>query len=427
MPVSRFTFSSPLRHFAGAGAIFTLAVGTIFVVAWSFGHTLARNSDTIQASEFAVSISTGNPLPHYRYAAGLEKTFDLDSIPRSLAEYEAAVAAAPHNLVYWIGLGQARERDGDRASAELAYRRALELAPNYARTRWALGNNLVRQGKMDEGFELIRRAVDQDAAFAGPAVTAAMQAFDADVARATSALGSNSAGQAELAKYLVNVERFDEGLAIWKAANLDPQVLTIRDVGLTIRAKFIEAKRFRNAVAVSEWLETDETKRPQIGEISNGGFETGIATQNVDYFDWHVGQTYPAIGLSETQPKEGRYALLVRFSTPSRLDFASVSRTVAVDPAASYELSIGYRSDLTTRAEFRWEVISAADNTRLAISEPLTHQTGGWTETRIRFTAPSGTDGITLRLVREKCESAACTVAGNMWFDDINLSGNKQL
>ena len=421
MPVSRFTLTDPLRHLAGVAAIVVLAVSGIFVIFWAFAHTLARNSDTIQASEFAATVSPGDPLARYRYASELEKTFDLESITRSLAEYEAAVAAAPDNFVYWLGLGQARERDGDRPGAELAYRRALELAPNYARTRWALGNNLVRQGRTAEGVELIRSAVDQDPAFAAPAVIAAMQAFDGDVALTTTALGSNPRAVAELVKYLVNAGRFEEGLGVWNSLKPDAGSAVLREAGVAVRAKFLEAKRFRDAVSLTATFEPDPDKRSAIGALANGGFETGVATQNVDFFDWQIGQPYPIFGLSDNQPKEGRYSLLVRFTTPSRLEFATVSRTVAVEPGAVYDLSIAYRSELTTRAEFRWEVISTADAKRLALSDPLAAQ-AGWTDIRIRFTVPADIDGVTLRLVREKCDSAACTVSGNMWFDDFRLN-----
>ena len=421
MPVSRFTLTDPLRHMAGAAAMLALAVSGVFVITWAFAHTLARNSDTIQASEFAATVSPGDPLARYRYAAALERTFDLESITRSLAEYEAAVAAAPDNFVYWLGLGQARERDGDRPGAELAYRRALELAPSYARTRWALGNNLVRQGRTADGVELIRSAVDQDPAFAAPAVIAAMQAFDGDVTRATTALGSNPRAVAELVKYLVNAGRFDEGLGVWNSLEPGPGSAAIREAGVAVRAKFLEAKRFRDAARLTSTFESDTNKRPAIGALANGGFETGVATQNVDFFDWQIGQPYPIFGLSDTQPKEGKYSLLVRFTTPSRLEFASVSRTVAVEPDAVYDLSIAYRSELTTRAEFRWEIISAADAKRLVISDPVTGQTG-WTDLHIRFTVPADIDGVTLRLIREKCDSAACTVSGTMWFDDFRLN-----
>ena len=425
MPTSRFTLTAPIRHVVGATASVALAIGCVLVIIWAFAHTLARNSDVgdsdaIKASEFAVSLSPSDPLARFRYASDLEKTFDPAAISRSLKEYEAAVAVGPHSFTLWLALGQARERDGDRPAAEAAYRRALELAPNYARTKWALGNNLVRQGRTDEGVALIRGAVDQDPAFAAPAVIAAMQAFDGDVRRSSEILGPSPIARAELAKYLVNAGRFDEGLAVWTSAKFDAGA-KIGDVGLAIRGKLVEAKRYRDAARISASLEADESRRPEIGAITNGGFEIGVAAQNADLFDWQIGQPYPIYGLSESQPKEGRYSLLVRFTSASKLEMATVSRTVAVEPGAAYDLSFAYRSDLNTRAEFRWEVLSAADGTRIAITDPIANKSE-WADMRIKFTVPANSDGITIRLVREKCDSAACTISGNLWFDDFRLS-----
>ncbi len=421
MPTSRFQLTAPLRHLVFGVAAAALAIGCAFVVFWAFAHTLARNSDAIQASEFAASLSPSDPLARFRYAFDLEKTFDPAAISRSLKEYENAVAASPHNFSYWLGLGQARERDGDRLAAESAYRRALELAPNYARTKWALGNNLVRQGRTEEGVELIRGAVEQDPAFAAPAVIAAMQAFDGDVQRAIGVLGPSPIARAELANYLVSGGRFDEGVSVWSAAKFDPSVAKIGGVGLAIRTKLIESKRYRDAAIIAASVQADDAKRPAMGSITNGGFESGVAAQNADFFDWQIGQPYPIYGLSETQPKEGRYSLLVRFASPSKLEMATISRTVAVEPGRAYELSIAYRSDLTSRAEFRWEVLSAADSARIAIGDPLANKSD-WSEARISFTVPANSDGITIRLVREKCDSAACTVSGNLWFDDFRLN-----
>jgi cytochrome c-type biogenesis protein CcmH/NrfG len=423
MGISRFDLSSPLRSIACAAALVSLIAGVTILIIRTFAHTLARNADTIQATEFAAAASPGDPLTRYRHAAYLERSFDLTAISRSLAEYETAAARSPHNFIYWLALGQARERDGDRPAAETAYRRALELAPHYSRTKWALGNNVVRQGRVDEGVALIRGAVDQDPAFAAPAVVAAMQAFDGDATRVSSVFRSNAVTSAEIAKYLVNEGRYDEAVAAWERVGDASLSGTLRDAGIAISAKLIQAKRYRDAVKVSGSIETDAAKRPLIGAISNGGFETGVKTQDADIFEWQIGQPYPLFGLSDSQPKEGRYSLLMRFKTPTRLDLATVSRTVAVEPGGEYELTLGYRADVNTRAEFRWEVVTADGNVRLAVSEPLTHSTG-WTDILLRFKAPVDIDGIAVRLIRENCNSAACTVAGNLWFDDFKLRRN---
>lgn len=425
MGISRLELRPPVLHIVCGLALVVLIAGTTVLIIRTFAHTLARNADTIEATDFAAGAAPNDPLTRYRFASYLERSFDLASIPRSLAEYETAASLSPHNYIYWLALGQARERDGDRPGAEAAYRRSLELAPNYARTNWALGNNLIRQGRLDDGLELVRIAVDQDSTFAAPAVTAAMQAFDGDVARVLAVFRESPVAAAELSKFLVNEGRFDEALVAWNRIAADPKFAALQETGKAIRSKFVGAKRYRDAVSITASIEPDEVKRPAVGVITNGGFEGPVAAQNADMFDWKLGEPYPLFGLSDSQPNEGRYSLLMRFTTPTRLDFSTVSRTVAVEPGASYELSLAYRSELKSRAEFRWEVAAAgpATNsaTRIAVSDPIANATG-WSELILRFTVPSDTDGVTFRLIRENCNSAICTLSGNLWFDNFRLA-----
>jgi len=420
MTLERFDLKNPYRHVLGVAALLVLVVAAAVVVVWSFAHTLARNADTIQASSFAATLSPLDPRARFAYANDLEKTFDLSAIDRSLSEYEDAVALTPHNFLYWLALGQARERAGERSAAETAYRRALELAPNYGQTEWALGNNLLRQGRVEEGIQLIREAVKSDPSFATPAVIAVMQVFDGDVERVSDALGESPLAAAELSRYLVNEGRLDQAVSVWDRLPAEAKISTLRAAGIAIRDKLIDAKRFRDAVKVSSSVEADVTKHASVGSITNGGFEGGVAAQRAELFDWRVGQSYPIYGLAEGQKKEGRYSLLVRFPTSTRLDFETISQTVAVEPGTSYELLLSYRSELSTRAEFRWEVVSAASGERLTVSEPLTSG-AGWQEVTLEFIVPSNSDGATIRLVRDNCDSPACNIVGSLWFDDFRV------
>jgi tetratricopeptide (TPR) repeat protein len=421
MTVSQFKLPTAFRHAISIAALILFLAGCFVVGLWGFANAIVRNSDGKETSEFAARLIPNDPEARYRYAVALERTFDFADIARSLREYEEAVALSPHNLGYWLALGRARERDGDRPGAEIAYRHALGLAPNYARAKWALGNNLLRQGKTDEGIELIRGAVDQESTFAAPAVTAAMQVFDGDVPHVIDALGSSSASTSELAKFLASEGRFDEARAAWQRIDANIKRTTLRDAGLALHGKFVEAKRFRDAAMVTSSITENGPASVETGVIYNGGFESGVALQSKDMFDWQIGKSYPLFGLSDSQPKEGKYSLLVRFNASSKLDFESVSRTVVVDPGETYVLSLSYRSEITTRAQFAWEVISGSDQKRLALSAPLSNASG-WTELSIPFAVPTDTDGVTFRLVRDNCNSAACTVSGNLWFDDFKLS-----
>lgn len=421
MAVNLISLESPVRRALAAAGGFALVVGCVYAVVWGFANTIARNGGDREFTEFAIDISPNDPQARFANAYQIEKTFDLGDIERSLKEYEAAVALSPNNFLYWLALGQARERDGDRTGAEAAFREALKLAPNYARARWALGNNLVRQGKTEEGFEFIRGAIEQDSSFAAPAVGAASIAFGDDIERIASALDRNAFAIAELAKRFAVEKRIDEAWGTWQRIPADQRRSVVAETGKILVSKFFEERRFRAAVSVAQDIAADAGKAPRVGELASGGFEQGVVLQNADAFDWQIGPgIYPQIALTDRNAAEGKFALAILFSSPTDLNFRNVSKTVAVDPGQRYEFRFRYRNDVNTRATFRWEVVSAADGRVLAVTQPLA-TSPNWSAAGTVFAVPAGADGVLFRLARENCVSPQCTVGGNLFFDDFGV------
>lgn len=72
----------------------------------------------------------------------------------ALACFGAATEAAPQNHAAWHDYGAALKLLGQPAVAETCLRRALELAPQSAITRHALGLVLLSQGRFAEGWPL---------------------------------------------------------------------------------------------------------------------------------------------------------------------------------------------------------------------------------------------------------------------------------
>jgi tetratricopeptide (TPR) repeat protein len=412
------SIASPITKIAASVALILLLVIAYFCAKWGFANTLSHAAPTIDLTEYARELSPNDGQTHLSYARDLEQSFDMESFAASLKEYEAAVALSPNNFNYWIALGQARERDGDRKGAENAFRRALSLAPNYARTNWALGNNLVRQENAVEGFALIRKAVESDPTYSGPAITAALLVFDGDIQRSIDAVGSGASTFAEAAKYLVSQKQYSEAVQVWRRVPLNDTRATMLETGTFILNKLIEGKQFRYAVAVATSLADDEAKASKTGVIANGGFENGV--QDPGFFDWQIGPgAYPQIALTDKAPAEGKYSIFMGFGAGGDQAFRALSRTVAVEPGGRYRLTLKYKSGLTTRAVFKWE-IADVDGKAFAATEPLTN-TGDWAETSVVFTAPADQDAILIRTMRENC-GAACTVSGNIFFDDMRLT-----
>jgi hypothetical protein len=401
------------------GGFVLLCVGGATVAGkWAIGSTLAAGSREREITEVGVALAPGDALARNAHAAVLEKTFDMEAFARSVGEHEAAVAISPHDYRLWLGLGRSRERNGDRVGAEAAYRRAEELAPNYSRIHWALGNLLVRDGRFDEGFAHIRRAAETDSTFAAPAVAAAWLAFGGDVPSVTAALGDGDNTRVELARSLAAQKRFDESLAVWNSIPAERRQANFAEQGKALAEKALAEGRFRIAMNISnEFAETPS----QPETVTNGGFESPIRPKSAGPFDWkNIEGVYPQIGPTGGQKKAGEASLLIRFGDPTNLEFRPLSQTSAVEPGGRYSLSLSHRSELKTQAVFRWEVIAGTSGARLAATEPLA--TGnGWIDSSIDFAVPVDVDGITVRLVRENCATPICTVAGTIWFDEFQM------
>src|SRR5215203_6481429 len=163
-------------------AVLCVVVAYLFAK-WFFANTIAARSIYKEIAEFSVGLAPNDPQTHFASAVLHEKTFVPGDLPKSLAEFEQATALSPYDFRHWFELGRARERSGDTEDAEKAFRRALELAPNYSQVQWGLGNFLLRQGKEAEAFTQIRKAAESDKTFASPAIASAWQLFQGDTAR----------------------------------------------------------------------------------------------------------------------------------------------------------------------------------------------------------------------------------------------------
>ncbi len=399
------------------GAVCILAAW--YFTKWGMANSAAGRADDVEIAAYLTELAPDDPQTHYAAAVLLEKSFDPDDIRKTLKELETAVAVSPNNYLYWFELGRARERSGDADGAERALRRALALAPNYSRVQWALGNALLRQGRTDEAFEEIKKAVTGDASLADSAAATAWLFFDGDVGRIQRALSGSTRFEAAVAGVLIREKKFDEAMQIWSGLPADEKRTSLQETGKMLIGKLLAGKRFRDAVRVSEDISSG-SGGPRSGHVTNGGFESPVRPDTAAIFEWQIAPgLQPQIVLSGAQKHGGNNSLFFVFNSSDAKDFRIVSQTIAVVPGEAYELEIFYRSDLKTSAEFKWEIVDAADGKQLAVTGPVANK-AEWTALHIGFKVPPATDGITIRLARIGCNQI-CAVTGNLWFDDISL------
>lgn len=402
-----------------AAGIVCLAVA-IFFIRWCAGNAIASHADSTEVANLALSFAPSDPQSHYTSAVLRERVFQPEDLAAAVAEYEQAAALSPNDYRTWLALGRARERDnGDSAGAELALRKALELAPNYSEVKWFLGNVLLRRGKTDEAFSLIRQAAESDARYVNPAVSTAWQIFGGDLQQMKNYLGTSAAVSAVLVSRLAREKQFDEAVKIWNSVPPEDRRTIYAENSGVLYSQLLENKKYRDAVQVLSQL--DLAGNFKVGEISNGDFEKDIKTTNANIFEWQVqdgGQ--PQIGIDNAQKHNGERSLVVVFNSATGHAFRDIGQTVAVEPGEKYNLQLFYKSDLKTSATLRWEIVDLTDGRVLATTPAIAASTD-WTNLNAEFIASEKTEAIVIRLARETCKSTLCPISGRVWFDDLKL------
>jgi tetratricopeptide (TPR) repeat protein len=421
MPVKAIKIDSlPSRAILLAAAV-VLLTGAFFSVKWGLANTASSKAEYKEVADLMVGWAPDDPQTHYTSAVLHERTFLPEDLPVSLSEYEKAAALAPHNFLLWLELGKARERSGDPAGAERTLRKALELAPNYAQVRWALGNNLLRQGRSDEAFAEIRQAASSDEKYVGPAASMAWQVFDGDINLVRRTIGDSAGINVALSAILRGQKRLDEAFAIWELLTPEEKGVTYKQASSDLYGQLVDARKYRAALTVFSSALAGEDDEGYPGKISNGGFENAIKPQNAAVFEWQIAEALkPQIAADTAQKRSGIRSLVLIFNSADGKDFRTISQTIVVEPGKTYQFELFYKSDLKTAATFKWEVAGFTDG-KILSTEPVA-ESADWTPQRLKFTVPPNTEAIAVRLARVPCRTGLCPISGRIWFDDLSLT-----
>lgn len=410
--VSEISVDSPVRLTA-VWAVAALALGgAAFAAVWGTASTAATGVDTKEAAEMTVTLAPANPDTHGALAELLELSFEPADFDKALTHYEIAAALSPFDYLRWQELGRARERRGDAEGAEAALRIAAKRAPHYASVAWVLGNNLLRQGRAEEAFAEISRAVAADPRYTGPAADLAWRIFDGDLPAIRASIGDSPRLTAAIAVTLAEQERYDESLAQWSSIPDGLRAGELADTGEALAAKFYSAKRYRAAIAVGG-------SAASVGAIGNPGFEAGIRAERPGRFEWSIGK---AVGV-QVVPTNGRRRSgansLAVVLTNAAGGIKILEQVAAVEPGAAYRLTVFFQGDLKGGG-MKWSAVDARDGAVLGAAE-VPPAASDWTELTLSFTAPLETDGVRLVLGRDACKGSGCAATGTVWFDDLEL------
>ncbi len=406
--------------------LIVFAIGSLilvfFAAKWFLGNSISSRVIQTEVADLAITLAPDDPQTHFAKGVLFEQSFQSDDLPKSLTEYEKAVALSPYDYRLWVAYGKAKERNGDAAGAEKALLKALELAPNYAEVQWTYGNILLRQNKTNEAFTAMRKAVEGDSKFAAPAATTAWDIFDGDLEKVKNAIGDSSPVKSALATFLAGQKRFVDSLDVWNKLPENERKTTFRKDGENIINQLISNNKYRSAVPLKSMLADPKNTEINVGKVTDGGFEGIITAEDPDIFEWKIADgNKPVLGLNVEQKHAGEKSLAIIFNSPRGNDFREISQVIAVESSENYEFEIFYKSNLESNATVKWEIIDIVSGNVLASTDAVAEKSD-WKSLSAKFKTTEAIEGVKIRLVRQICDSSDCSIKGTVWFDDASLN-----
>lgn len=403
-------------------------VWTYFVVRWYIGNTLAEyfnpTESSLNVANMAASMAPNDPLTHWRIGQVSQKILPLDQQGPAIAEYEKAVSLSPYDYRFWMSLGTAHEQGGDPVKAELALKKAVELAPAYAYPHWFLGNLYLRNGRYNEAFIELRRAAEADPELLPQLFNLSWEVYQNDPEPLKNSVGQNSLMRAQFALYLLSQKRFDIGLGLWQSLTSDEKKEN-KETAEAIVSNLKNELRFHDALQV--WNEIAAEKyRAEEGRIFDGSFEEPVSYAGDAVFGWQVkGAIQAQIGIDPNRSRSGTRSLRLLFQVRSKLDTINVSQLIPVRPGTQYDFECYVAtSKLETGSAPQVQIFDANTNALLFDSPMAPGGTNDWTRISSTFKTSDKTEAVMVRIVRVSCDeeqTPVCPIFGSVWYDDFSL------
>jgi tetratricopeptide (TPR) repeat protein len=407
-----------------AGIFAAIALGGLGV-RWQLGSMLAELTSPSDPaakniSEVARGLAPDDPLAMWLFANAHRDLFKPDSIEPSITGFENVVRSSPNDYRWWIELGRVEEQAERRDRAEVAFRRAIELAPSYAYPRWQYGNFLLRSGRPDEAFLEFRKTAENNYTYREQVFSLAWDYFDHDPARVEALAADTADSRASLALFYAARGQAEASLRVWNMLS-DEQKSQNPQIARTIAQALTEKKFFRQGLEFSRQVGIDP--EAQFEAVTNGDFERSFGNPDDNYYGWNIerGNKNLDISADSSVKHSGNRSLRVNFRTFVNPSLANPWQVLAVQPGGDYVLRFWVRTENLRSAGMPIvEVLETSEYHLLAASPAMATGTNDWQETVLEFKAAENADGVVVRLSRSYC-GEACPIVGMLWLDDFTL------
>jgi tetratricopeptide (TPR) repeat protein len=365
----------------------------------------------------------------YRLGRYRQLDFENSNLPQAISYYRRATAIDPKPARYWLDLAEAYETTGNTTQAEDAFRKAQQAYPISADVAWRLGNFLLRQGRQEEAFEQIRRAVSASPQLAPLALALCWRSSQDVGLILRAALPADPKVDWEAIQFFVNLPQPDAAVAVWKRLMTEGSTFPISQT-FPLLDMLIGAGRadevqsvWRQALSVAV---IEPAPGPAHSLIWDGGFERELLNGGLAW------RYRPADGaqmeLDEETVHSGGRSLRVTFDGSQNVDFANLWQYVVVQPNTRYSFSAYLRTqDLTTDSSVRFEISDANHVANLHIITPGALANQLWSLDEIAFTTSPATRLLRVALRRTPSTLLANKIRGTAWVDDVSLVPMAQL
>ncbi|MEJ7624436.1 MAG: hypothetical protein WKF34_10635 [Pyrinomonadaceae bacterium] len=387
-----------------------------FAVRWQLANLLAtvtRPTDQSAAdiARTAIAWSPQDPSA-WAHAASSQNSLAVE-------HFSHAVLLAPNDYRWRIEHGRALEQRAQYEEAETQFRKAVGLAPSYAKPRWHLGNFLLRREREVEAFAEFKVAAANDFDYRNQVFSLAWEYYQKDAGKLSELAGETDEGAARLSFFLASRGRGDESLAAWQRIAVPAPYDALR--GEIAEGLFLQGQ-FRSALYFEREYGANGTA--SVGAVSNGSFEANLTPESRSRFGWVLSEPDSKIEISPDSRirRDGERSLRVAFRNFTRLETPHLSQTVAVEPSIAYRLSFWLRTEnLRTGSSLVVDVVNTDVGSPLGRAPLVATPVPDWTLVTVEFRTPQNCQGILIRTGRLPCGDD-CAVSGVIWYDGFELN-----
>lgn len=397
-----------------------------FSIRWQIGDLFAdstspASADSAEIAETAKSFTPSSPRPFWLSGAILKAAFDDPTFAGAIKEYEEAARRAPFHYRSWTELGRINEQAGRYDEAESAFKKAIELAPDYTIPHWQVGNFFLRRGRVPEAVAHLNAAAKHSSPYRLQVFSTAWNVLGQDTRQVEQFLTDSGDSKATLAMFYASINRPEDAIRVWNMIEPDRKAL-YEPQATRMFADLLSYRSYRGSLEFSRQAGIDPDARSEA--ITNAGFELPIKAGDRDLrFDWSLLRTDGRIDIStdNSVSHSGKRSLKFTFRGYGNPTFPTLRQALALSPGSRYRLTFWVRTENLRGGSLPLlELRSAKDHEMLAVSPAFASGTSDWREVNLEFSMPDESDGTYLVSSRETCTDE-CPMNGIFWLDDFSI------